>query len=264
MAKNNKAAGGNSQDGEKKKGGGFLAFFVILIILLIWIAIFGLLINLDVGGIGTTLRPMLKDVPLVNKILPKVSDEQKAWENNLAYKDIEEANEHIKELEILVDKLTVEKEDLEEENSSLTSQLNKLKELEKKMADFEDRVYEFDKKVVFSENAPSVDEYVSWYQSISPENAERIYEIAIQKDAYNATIKEKATYYEKMKAAAAASVFENMTADLDYVCKLLYCMKPQAVSEILSKMDPLFAAKLTRKMREIDEAKFDDWVFEEE
>ncbi len=247
-------------NGDEKKGGGILTIFIVLLIIIIWMAIFALLINLDVGGIGTTLRPMLKDVPLVNKILPKVSDEKLAWENDLAYKDIVEANERIKELEILVDKLSIEGEDKDDEITALVSQVNRLRELEKEMADFQDRVYEFDQKVVYGENAPSIDEYIKWYETISPENAERIYEKVIQEEAYNATIKEKATYYEKMKTSAAAEIFENMTADLEYVCKLLYCMKPQTVSDILAAMDPLYAAKLTRKMKEMDEAKFEEWV----
>ncbi len=248
---------------EEEKKGGLLTVFIVILIIVIWIAIFALLINLDVGGLGTSLRPMLKDIPLVNKILPAVSDDELAWENDLAYKDIIEANQRIKELEILVDKLTIEGEDKDEEIAALTAQVNRLRELEQKMADFEDRVYEFDKKIVFGENAPSIEEYIEWYETISPENAERIYEMAIQKEAYNALIKEKADYYEKMKPSAAAEVFENMTADLEYVCKLLYCMKIQSVSDILSSMDPLYAAKVTRKMKEMDEARFDDWVLED-
>ena len=251
----------NAEQDEKK--GGLLTVIIVLVIIAIWIAIFALLVHLDVGGLGTSLRPMLKDIPVINKILPPVSDEELAWENDLAYKDIVEANQRIKELEILVDKLTIEGEDKDEEIAALTAQVNRLKELEKQMADFEDRVYEFDKKIVFAENAPSIDEYIKWYETISPENAERIYEIVIQKEAYNATIKEKANYYEKMKASAAADVFENMTADLEYVCKLLYCMKVQSVSDILAQMDPLFAAKITRKMKEMDEARFDDWVLQD-
>lgn len=257
MAKKDKAI---NNENDEKKGGGLLTAVIVAVIVIIWIAIFALLVHLDVGGIGTTLRPMLKDIPVINKILPKVSDEELAWEKDLAYKDIVEANQRIKELEILVDKLTIEGDDKDEEIAALTAQINRLKELEKEMATFEDRVYEFDKRIVFGENAPSIDEYIKWYETISPENAERIYEIAIQKEAYNAALREKASYYEKMKAAAAADIFENMTADLDYVCKLLYCMKKDSVSDILAQMDPLFAAKLTRKMKEMDEARFDDWV----
>lgn len=258
MARRNR----DNRDNDDKKGG-LLTVFIVLLIIIIWVAIFALLINLDVGGIGTTLRPALKDIPIVNKILPSVSDEELAWEKDLAYKDIVEANQRIKELEILVDKLTIESEDKDDEITALVSQVNRLKELEKTMADFEDRKYAFEKEIVFGENAPSVDAYIKWYETISPENAERIYEMAIQKEAYKATIQEKANYYEKMKPSAAADVFENMTADLEYVCKLLYCMKVQSVSDILSSMDPLYAAKITRKMKEMDEARFDDWVLED-
>ncbi|MCH5273876.1 MAG: hypothetical protein J1E35_09405 [Lachnospiraceae bacterium] len=258
MAKRNR----ENEENEEKKGGGLLTVFIILLIVAIWVAIFALLINLDVGGIGTTLRPMLKDIPIINKILPDVSDEQLAWENDLAYKDIVEANRRIKELEVLVDNLNIEKEDKDDEIAVLTAQVNRLRELERQMENFEQRVYEFDQKIVFGENAPSLEEYIKWYQTIAPENAERIYEMAIQKEAYNATIREKAAYYEKMKAASAAEVFENMTADLEYICKLLYCMKTQSVSDILSKMDPLFAARITRKMKDMDEARFEAWVLE--
>ena len=118
MAKRDRVNGGT----DEKKGGGAMTALVVALIIIIWIAIFALLVNLDVGGIGTALRPMLKNVPLVNKILPPVSDEELAWENDLAYKDIIEANQRIKELEILVDKLTIESEDKDDEIAALLVQ----------------------------------------------------------------------------------------------------------------------------------------------
>ena len=46
--------------------------FVTLMIIVIWIAILAVLIHFDVGGFGSTvMQPILKDVPYVNKILPK-------------------------------------------------------------------------------------------------------------------------------------------------------------------------------------------------
>ena len=78
----------NAEQDEKK--GGLLTVIIVLVIIAIWIAIFALLVHLDVGGLGTSLRPMLKDIPVINKILPPVSDEELAWENDLAYKDIVE------------------------------------------------------------------------------------------------------------------------------------------------------------------------------
>ena len=62
--------------------------------------VFAFLIKLDAGGIGSNvLYPVLKDVPLVNKILPSVSEEQQAEEGNYKYTTLKSANARIEELE---------------------------------------------------------------------------------------------------------------------------------------------------------------------
>ena len=55
MAKKNKNAGGE----EKKGGGKFVTFIIVLLVLLMWIITFAFLIKMDVGNLGTSLRPML-------------------------------------------------------------------------------------------------------------------------------------------------------------------------------------------------------------
>ena len=63
-------------DGEEKKSNKLVIVFVTILIVLIWLAIFVLLIKLDIGGFGSNvLRPVLKDVPVLNMILPEASDE---------------------------------------------------------------------------------------------------------------------------------------------------------------------------------------------
>ena len=57
--------------GSGKKGGKMMTAIFAVVIVLIWIAIFALLIKLDVGGFGSTvLYPVLKNVPVLNLILP--------------------------------------------------------------------------------------------------------------------------------------------------------------------------------------------------
>ena len=56
---------------DETEGGSAPIVFVTFIIVVIWLAILALLIKLDVGGFGSTvLRPVLKDIPVINKILP--------------------------------------------------------------------------------------------------------------------------------------------------------------------------------------------------
>ena len=57
---------------EESSGGSGPVVIVTFIIVVIWIAILALLIKLDVGGFGSTvLRPILQNVPVVNKVLPE-------------------------------------------------------------------------------------------------------------------------------------------------------------------------------------------------
>ena len=119
----------NKTESPEKNGIGskLLTVLIIILILFIWLAILALLIKFDVGGLGSrTLRPLLKDIPVINRILPDVSDEQEAYENAYPYKTLEEAIAHIKELEEKADKLREENDDyaarqleLQRENDNL-------------------------------------------------------------------------------------------------------------------------------------------------
>ncbi len=63
--------------GEDEIGGGVPVFLVTALIVVVWIAILCLLIKLDVGGFGSgVLTPVLKDVPVISKILPTANNEE--------------------------------------------------------------------------------------------------------------------------------------------------------------------------------------------
>ena len=74
---------------------------VTLVIIIVWLAILTLLIKWDVGGFGSTvMRPLLKDIPYVNRILPD-SEDDLSTEEEYPYKNMDEAVAYIKELERL-------------------------------------------------------------------------------------------------------------------------------------------------------------------
>jgi len=84
----------NREQNEEKEslGSRLLTTLFAILIIIVWLAIFALLIKFDVGGFGSTvLRPLLRDVPIINKILPEVSDEQLAEEYNYPYRNLTEA-----------------------------------------------------------------------------------------------------------------------------------------------------------------------------
>ena len=83
MAKKNKKEKALAGQEQESKGSKAVTALIAIIIILIWLAVFAFLIKLDVGGIGSNvLYPVLKDVPVINKILPDASEEQQASEGN--------------------------------------------------------------------------------------------------------------------------------------------------------------------------------------
>ena len=222
--------------------------FVILFII-IWLAIFAVLIKFDVGGFGSTvLRPILRDVPIINKILPEVSDEELAEENNYPYRNLTEAMKRIEELEGMVAALNEVSDGDVNTISELQNEIARLKEFEDKQLAFEKRVYEFDKNVVFADQAPGLEAYKQYYEEISPENAEEIYRQVVQQIQTDKRIQEQAAMYKSMKPKNAAAILSEMTGDLDLVAKILMNMKTKEAGAILAEMESDMAAKITKKM----------------
>lgn len=251
MAKKNK-----NDSNEKKDGNKVLTILIALMIVIIWLALFGILIKLDVGGFGSgVLRPILKDVPLINQVLPDVADQQIAEENNYEYDSLAEAVAKIHELEATIVKM---KDSGTENNSTvadLQAEIDRLKVFEENQKEFEERVAEFEKKVVFADQAPDIEEYKAFYEAIDPTRAEEIYRQVIQQLQYSNAIKEKANIYKSMDPEAAAKIMETLTADVEAVAQILLSMKPKESAAILAEMDNVIAAKITKKMLDMDAEK---------
>ncbi len=228
---------------------------IVVLIVIVWLAIFALLVKMDIGGMGTKLRPLIKDVPVLNLILPDVSDEVLIAEQNYPYKNITEAVEVIKELERQNADLDSKNSEYAKKILDLQAEVDRLKAFEEDQQAFEERVKRFDANVVYNSKAPDIEEYKKFYEEINPETAEEIYRQVIEQLQYDESIKQKATLLKTMKPGNAAKVLEEMTADIEYTCKILLCMKPDEATAIMDKMDSLFVARLVQTMHDMD----DEW-----
>jgi flagellar motility protein MotE (MotC chaperone) len=256
MAKKDKAKTG---DNDNKEGSKILTILIALLIVIIWLAVFGLLIKMDVGGFGSgVLRPILKDVPVINMILPGVEDSVIAEENNYEYTSLPEAMAKIKELEQTIADMSKNSADNSTNVTELQAEIDRLKVFEENQLAFEQRVLDFDKKVVFNDSAPDIEEYKAYYEAINPTNAETIYRQVIEQLQYSDAIKEKADIYRKMDPEAAALIMETMTADVEAVAQILLSMKSTESAAILAEMDNVVAAKITKKMLDMDAEKLAD------
>ncbi len=221
---------------------------VTLVIIIVWLAILALLIKWDVGGFGATvMRPLLKDIPYVNRILPD-SEDDLSTEEEYPYKNMDEAVAYIKELE----QELAQAQQGSSENSAyiadLEAQSQKLKEYEANEAAFEEEKEKFYNEVVFSDQAPDIEQYKEYYESIDPDNAELLYKQVVEQQQTDSKISDYVKGYSQMKPKEAAAIFDTMTDNLNLVAQILENMDAQSRADILGKMNSDTAAKVTEIM----------------
>ena len=234
---------------EESTGSKIAVFLVTLIIIAIWVAILGVLIHFDVGGFGSTvMQPILKDVPYINKILPKTEEEENKDSDKYPYKNLDEAIAYIKELE----KELADAKDSNSENDAyvadLESQAAQWQEYKANEAKYEEEKAKFYEEVVFSDQAPDINEYKKYYESIDPENAEALYRQVVEQQQEDEQIQDYVKAYSQMKPKQAAAIFDTMTDDLELVAKILSAMNADARGDILGNMNTDTAAKVTKLM----------------
>lgn len=234
-------------DDEGTTGGKIAVFFVTLVIILIWLAIIVLLVKWDVGGFGSTvLAPVLKNVPYVNRILPEDTLLEESTEDSAyAYATMEEAINQIKQLEIQLAEAQNASNASAEYIAELERQASELEKYRQEEAEFEAEKQRFYEEVVFSDSAPDIETYQSYYESIDPANAEIIYRQVVEQTAENEEIEDYVKTYSTMKPKEAAAIFDTMTDNLQLVADILENMDAQSRANILGKMNSETAAKVT-------------------
>ncbi len=227
-------------------GGRLAVILATIVIIAIWLGILVLVIKWDVGGFGSTVMyPILKDVPYVNKILPKV--EEPIERQQYPYTTLDEATAYVKQLE---QELTDTQNKLDKKNDKikdLKAQLKKLSAYEKKEAEFEELKQKFDEEVVFSDNAPDISNYQTYYEAIDPTNAQIIYRQVLEQQKQNEELEDYISTYSSMKAKNAAAIFDTMVdTDAQLVADILEGMDAQSRGNILAAMDENNAAIVTK------------------
>ena len=215
-----------------EEAGGASVFLVTLVIVIIWIAILCLLVKLDVGGFGSNvLAPVLKDVPVVNKILPAESvvstDDGESYGG---YTSLRQAVDYIRELEL-------ELEQAQSAGNVSAEELEELKAEVERLQTFEDAQVEFERiKTEF------------YYEEIDPTTAEYLYKQVVEQVQVNAELEDYAQAFASMEPASAADILQEMTADMTLAAKILNQISADKRGAIMAAMDPEFAARIARIM----------------
>jgi len=235
---------------EEDSGGGISSFLVTVIIVFVWLAILCLLIKLDVGGFGSDiLTPLLKDVPVVNKILPGSTDVEVTEENAYGgYTSLKDAVDYIKVLELELEHAQEVNNYDAGEMGELKAEVERLKEFENMQIEFQRIKEQFYEEVVYADKGPGPEEYMKYYESMDPATAEALYKQVARQLEEDEEIKDYAEAYSAMKPKQAAAIFEAMTDDLNLAARILWVMDSDTRGKILGAMDETVAAKLTKIM----------------
>ena len=241
------------QETELEQSGSSLPIFLTTVAIVgIWLLILCVLIKLDVGGFGSgVLAPVLKDVPVINKILPdenSLGQEEEDEDEYAGYTTLKEAVEQIKLLELQLEQERLKNDTLEDESAKLKEEVARLSTFEDSQVEFERIKTEFYEEVIYAENGPGADEYQKFYESMDPATAEFLYKQVVSETEESKEIQDYAQAYSEMKPKQAAAIFEDMANNLDLAARILKEMTAEDRGKILGAMDSEIAAKLTKIM----------------
>ncbi len=232
------------------EGNGLVTFGATVLIVVLWIAVVCVIVKLDIGGFGSSvLAPILKDVPVVNMILPSTGQTETTDPGSYGgYTSLQEAYDYIKQLELELERVRTASNAKDADLEKLLAEVERLKEFEQMQIEFQRIRQAFYEEVVYAENGPGPEEYRKWFEDMDPATAEILYKQVIGQLEESKEIQDFAASYSSMKPKEAAEIFNTMTDNLDLVAKILKAMSVEARGDVLAAMEPEIAAKLTKIM----------------
>ena len=233
-----------------EEGGGFVTFIATLFIVLLWLAVIVVVIKLDVGGFGSSvLAPVLKNVPVLNRILPE-STASETLDPTMygGYTNLQDAVNRIYSLETELEAIKGASLTKDERIAALEAEVTRLSEFETMQVDFQRIRNEFYEEVIYAENGPGPEAYVKYFESMDPTTAEFLYKQVVEDLQVSQEIQDYVSAYSNMKPKEAAALFEQMTDNegIQLAARILGAMNPEDRAAIFDQMDKAVAARITK------------------
>lgn len=229
-------------------GNGLVTFAATLLIVILWVAVVCVVVKMDVGGFGSSvLAPILKDVPVVNKILPSTAPAAETDNSEVygGYTSLEEAVAYIKQLELELEREQTASKAKDTEMEALKAEILRLQEFEERQVEFQRIKTEFYEEVANMDP----DGLIKYYESMDPTTMESILkQVAVQQQK-SQEVEDYIQTFTAMKPKAAAKMFEAMDDRLDLIAEILEGMSVEDRAAIMDVIDTELGAKLVKMMR---------------
>ena len=236
----------------EEEGNAFVTFIATLFIVVLWLAVIFVVVKLDIGGFGSSvLTPILKDVPVLSKILPGVPlSEITDSESYGGYSSLSDAVDYIRELELEIERLqnssAIKDSDLEE----LRAQVARLKEFENSQVEFQRIEREFYEEVLASGGGIGAEEFRKWFEEMNPSLAESLYRQVVVQLEESAEFQTYASAFAEMKPKAAAETLEEMmNTDTTLVARILNTLSVEERAAIMNQMSAANTARIAKIMK---------------
>lgn len=236
---------------EDEEGGGFATFLTTVFIVLLWLVVICVVVKMDVGGFGSSvLTPVLKDVPVLNKILPGTSlTETTNGESYGGYTSLRDAVDQIAVLERQLEQAQKESKEKDSELDTLKAEVLRLQPFEQRQVEFQRIRTEFYEEVIYTENGPGAEEYRKYYEAMDPATAEYLYKQVVTQTEADKEVQDFANTFAQMKPKAAAGILEKMDKDVNLIAEILESIAADKRADILAAMDAELAAKVVKNMK---------------
>ena len=233
-------------------GGGLVTLFATILIVVLWLTVACVIVKMDIGGFGSSvLSPILKDVPVLNKILPGTSspsvDGEETEEGYGGYTNLKEAVDYIRQLELELERAQTASNSKDADLESLKAEVLRLQEFEQKQVEFQRIKNEFYQEVVYSEKGPGLDAYLKYYESMDPTTAETLAKQVMLQQQESSQFQDYAKTFAAMKPKAAATSLEELN-DLNLAARVLNALTAEERAAILNVMNSEMVAKVMKMM----------------
>lgn len=233
-----------SMDNDEKKSGGMGCLIGIIIILALVAGIVAVF-YFNVGGMNEkVLYPTLRKVGLFESMIP---DETKTE----PYADYT-TEMFVTEIESLKDDINGYKGQIKTNNADIETkdkEIERLKVFEDERVKFKEEKDVFDQNVVYNDSAPSLNDYIQYYERMYPENAAKLYKEALGDVQSSQELMTFLKTYESMDSKKSSKILSEMVkTDFDLAVKILKGLKVATRAKILEEMGPDEAARVTKRL----------------
>lgn len=230
-----------------------VVFLALLVVAVVSFGVFYFFTKNNINGFADTVRPWIKDKPILKLALPKVPepkdpDDPKYLNQKELVQKYNEYREKVKSLTESLEKANQEIARMEQENLAAGEADAKLKENQAVLDSVkrEQEALKAEKeaisKLIATGNKEGFKEY---FEKVDKATAEAIYREIIEKTVIDAEMAKLAKPFTEMEPARAAQVLtELFSNDSESALNIIEGMKASAMASILERMDPKIAAEI--------------------